>query len=513
MVPSPKAKNARLSTLARYLRTCSAESRIALNPYTVKTRIFFLALVSALALHAQELPETWTLNECVEKAIAYNYSVRQSANAVKGAQSDAAPALGAMLPQISGSAGNAWNSGLTIDPVTNEVRFNNLSTANGGLGFGMTLFDGFASFNAWRQAKVNILAAQYQYEAAVNTVALNAASQYLAVLLAQEAEKVAGEQVKVTQGQLRRATQLVEAGASPANELLQVEAQLARDEQRLLTAQNQTTLSYLALAQSMGVPLGSFTLAEVKDSEFNGKPTVISLRPEAIYSASVADQPSIKAASARMESAALGIKVAQARRLPRLSVNGQLGTSYSDLARKVTGSSSVIVPVGYWDNGGTQVPVYTEYSLPITEAMSFSDQVYENQRRYVGLNISIPIFSGFQVQNGITRSKLNALNAELQYDQERDNFEQSVQRAHADASAAWSQYEAAQKSLAASQKAMDDANVRRTEGMMTVYDYNSVQNTYLAAVSDVLRAKYDAQFKAYILKFYLQNPLKGTPNE
>ena len=382
----------------------------------MKTRIFFLALVSAFAMQAQELPATWTLNECVEKAIAYNYSVRQSANAVKGAQSDAAPALGAMLPQVSGSAGNAWNSGLTIDPVTNEVRFNNLSTANGGLGFGMTLFDGFASFNAWRQAKVNILAAQYQYEAAVNTVALNAASQYLAVLLAQEAEKVAGEQVKVTQGQLRRANQLVQAGAAPANELLQVEAQLARDEQRLLTAQNQTTLSYLALAQSMGVPLGSFTLAEVKDSEFNGKPTVISLRPEAIYSASVADQPSIKAASARMESAALGIKVAQARRLPRLSVNGQLGTSYSDLARKVTGSSSVIVPVGYWDNGGTQVPVYTEYSLPITEAMSFSDQVYENQRRYVGLNVSIPIFSGFQVQNGITRSKLNALNAELQYE-------------------------------------------------------------------------------------------------
>ena len=317
------------------------------------------------------MPTTWTLNECVEKAIAYNYSVRQSANAVKGAHSDAAPAFGAMLPQVSASAGNAWNSGLTIDPVTNEVRFNNLSTANGGLGFGMTLFDGFASFNAWRQAKVNILAAQYQYEAAVNTVALNAASQYLAVLLAQEAEKVAAEQVKVTQGQLRRATQLVEAGASPANELLQVEAQLARDEQRLLTAQNQTTLSYLALAQSMGVPLGSFTLAEVKDSEFNGKPTVISLRPEAIYSASVSDQPSIKAASARMESAALGIKVAQARRLPRLSVNGQLGTSYSDLARKVTGSNSVIVPVGYWDNGGTQVPVFTEYSLPITEAMSF----------------------------------------------------------------------------------------------------------------------------------------------
>jgi outer membrane protein len=214
-----------------------------------------------------------------------------------------------------------------------------------------------------------------------------------------------------------------------------------------------------------------------------------------------------------VESARLGVKVAKARRLPRLSINGQIGTSYSDLAKKVTGSNSVIVPVGYWDNGGTQVPVFTEYSVPILSPMSFSDQVYENQRRYVGLNVSIPLFNGFQVQGAVNRSVVNVMNAGLQLEQERDNFKQSIERAHADATAAWLQHRAAEKSLAAAKKAMDDANVRRTEGMMTVYDYNSVQNTYLAAVSDVLRAKYDAQFKAYILKFYLQNPLKTNDYE
>jgi outer membrane protein len=281
----------------------------------------------------------------------------------------------------------------------------------------------------------------------------------------------------------------------------------------MLTAQNQTNLAYLTLAQSMGVSVGEFAVEDMKDHEFGVKPAVISLQPEKIFQASVEDQPAVRAAQAQRESALLGIRVAQARRLPRISLNGQLGTSYSDLAQKITGTSSVVVPIGYWDNGGTQIPVFTEYSLPITESMSFSDQIYENQRRYVGLNISVPIFNGFKIQNGITRSKLNAMNAELQVQQERDNFEQSVQRAHADARAAWLQYEAAQKSLTASQKAMDDANIRRTEGMMTVYDYNSVQNTYLASVSDVLRAKYDAQFKAYVLKFYLTNPIKMNVHE
>ena len=488
----------------------------------MKAQRLFLLLASFLganfAILAQSTAfnaEVWTLNDCVEKALEYNYTVRQAANNVWASKSDALPALGAMLPQVSGSAGNAWNSGLTIDPVTNEVRFNNLATANGGLGFGMTLFDGFASFNAWRQAKVNILAAQYQLDNTRNTVALNAASQYLAVLLAMEAEKVAGEQLKVSQSMQRRAEQLVAAGATPANELYQMEAQLARDEQRLLTASNQSKLAYLALSQTMGVHQGNFALADMKDSEFNERPMVISIRPEAIFTSAVEKQPGVLAAQARMEGAMLGIKVAQARRMPRLTVNGQLGTSYSNLAREITGYASAVVPVGYWDNAGTQVPVYAEYQVPVTQSMTLQDQVYQNQRRYVGLNLTIPLFNGFQVQNGITRSRVNALNAELQYQQERDNFEQSVARSHADATASWLQYEAATKSLAAAQKAMDDANVRRTEGMMTIYDYNSVQNTYLSAVSDVLRAKYDAQFKAYILKFYFQNPLVkyGSPNE
>jgi len=454
----------------------------------------------------------FTLNECVTNALEYNYSVRQAGNALMATRSDVTPAFGSMLPQISASAGNAWNSGLTIDPVTNEVRFNNLSTANGGLGFGMTLFDGFASLNTWRQAKVNVAISQYQFENARNTVALNTASQYLSILLAKEAEKVAEEQVKLSEGMRRRAEQLVQAGAAPENELLQMDAQVARDEQRLLIAQNQTNLAYLALAQSMGVEPGSFEVADMSKAEMEVT-KVLAIRPTQIFESAADKQPNIQAASLQVESARLGVKVAKARRLPRLSINGQIGTSYSDLAKKVTGSNSVIVPVGYWDNGGTQVPVFTEYSVPILSPMSFSDQVYENQRRYIGLNVSIPLFSGFQVQGAVNRSVVNVMNAALQLEQERDNFEQSVQRAHADASAAWSQYEAAKKSLAASQKAMDDAQVRRTEGMMTIYDFNAVQNTYLAAVSDVLRAKYDAQFKAYILKFYLQNPLKGTPNE
>ncbi len=472
---------------------------------------------ATMSLFGQTVPrpgqEVFNLNTCVDKALAYNYSVRQAANNVQGSSSDALAAFGTMLPQVTVSAGNAWNTGLTIDPVTNEVRFNNLATANGGMGFGMTLFDGFSSLNTWRQAKVNVLTAEATLAGARNTVALNTASQYLAILMAIEAEKVAEEQLKLTEGMRRRAVQLVEAGASPANELLQMEAQQARDEQRLLTAQNQRLLAYLALAQTMGEPQGSFVIANMDAQSFKEKPLVITLRPEAIFGAALDNQPNIEAASLRLKSAEMGVKIARARRLPRLTLNGQLGTSYSDLAQKVTGSASVIVPVGYWDNGGAQVPVFREYSAPIFSPVSFMDQIYENQRRYVGLNLSIPIFNGFQVQNGIRRNQINALNADLQFQQERDNFQQTVERAHADATAAWLQLAAAKKSEAAAIKAMDDANVRRTEGLMTIYDYSSVQNTYLAAVSDVLRAKFDAQFKAYILTFYLQSPLKNNTDE
>ena len=132
------------------------------------SRIFFFIQ----NLNAQEMM-VLNLNDCVERALDYNYGVRQAKNNIILSKSDNIAAFGAMLPQISASSGNAWNTGLTVDPVTNIIDRVPLSSANGGLGFSAILFDGFQTLNTWRQARVNALITQYNLDNTRNTVALN----------------------------------------------------------------------------------------------------------------------------------------------------------------------------------------------------------------------------------------------------------------------------------------------------------------------------------------------------
>ena len=151
--------------------------------------------------------------------------------------------------------------------------------------------------------------------------------------------------------------------------------------------------------------------------------------------------------------------------------------------------------------------MYTVVNTPSYGDFSFNDQLRENVRQFVGLNLSVPLFNGFRIQNSVQRAKLAESNAALQVAQQRDAFRQSVERAHADAAAAWKQYEASLATERSAEKAYFDAQARYDQGSLNIYDYTSIKNNYLAATSNRVRALYDSQFKNYVVEFYLNNPL------
>ncbi|MGA1380268.1 MAG: TolC family protein [Schleiferiaceae bacterium] len=451
--------------------------------------------------------ETWTLQSCVGQALEYQFSVRQAANNVKAAESDRLANFGGFLPSVNAGAGNFWNSGLSIDPVTNEVNRNNLSTASGSLSAQWTVFDGFQTWNAYRQSQVQVALAAAQLDDAQNTVALNTASQFLAVLLADESLRIAEEQLTTTSRQKERSAKLLAAGAIPPNEFLSVEAQWAADAQRVVAAENQYQLAQLALKQLMGLSASTDLTLQRPGYLPTAPSAVMALDPEAIFTASVAKQPSVRAAEHQLMASHYAVARAQGARVPTLSVTGQLSTSYSDRALKYLGTNPQVLPVGFWLDGADQVPVYTMVNTPSYGDFSFNDQLRENVRQFVGLNLSVPLFNGFRIQNSVQRAKLAESNAALQVAQQRDAYRQSVERAHADAAAAWKQYEASLATERSAEKAYFDAQARYDQGSLNIYDYTSIKNNYLAATSNRVRALYDSQFKNYVVEFYLNNPL------
>ena len=452
--------------------------------------------------------ETWTLQDCVNQALEYQFSVRQAANNVKAAESDRLANFGGLLPSVNAGAGNFWNSGLSIDPVTNEVNRNNLSTASGSVSAQWTLFDGFQTWNAFRQSQVQVALAAAQLDDARNAVALNTASQFLAVLLADESLRIAQEQLTTSERQKERSQKLLNAGAIAPNEYLSVEAQCAVDAQRVVASENQLQFAELVLKQLLGLSGDQDLVLQRPENLPTAPSAVMALSPQAIFTASVAKQPAVRAAEHQLMASHYAVKRAQGARIPTLSVSGQFSTSYSDRAQKYLGTAPQVLPVGFWLDGADQIPVYTLVNTPSFGEFTFEDQLRENVRQFVGLNVSVPLFNGFRIANAVKRAQLAEENAELQVMQQRDTYRQNIERAHADAAAAWKQYDASLATERAAERAYQDAQIRFDQGGLNVYDFVSLKNNYLAAASNRVRALYDSQFKNYVVEFYLNNPLE-----
>jgi outer membrane protein len=327
--------------------------------------------------------------------------------------------------------------------------------------------------------------------------------------MAEEAWKVAREQEAQSLRLLERSQKVLAAGAGTKADVYQLAAQHARDKQRTVAAQNQRDLTRLALFQAMNLPLeeNAVLVAPEGATKSEGATVVLSSPIANLVEASREHQPTIQVAQLQVKSAFHARKAAEAGYMPRLSLNGQWSTTYSNLDLITTGQQTVPLVVGYWVNPldpGQRVDVYRDFTVPTgTQTKAFNDQIADNVRQFVGLNMSVPLFNGLQVRNAVQRAKLAEQSAALNVSIQEQQYRQTLERAQLDARAALAQFKSAEVAAQASKENLDYALVRREEGLLSAYDYSAAVNAHLAAVSESLRSKYDWYFKRKVLELYL----------
>jgi outer membrane protein len=469
--------------------------------------------VAVFRAWGQETPSqvsnVWTLERCLSAALQQSLSLEQSGIAVAGAQSDVQAAWGAFLPSVNANSGYFTNSGLVIDPVTNTVSRTGLSSGSGSLVASLNVFDGFQSYHQYRRAQVEEAVGKMRYRSGQYDVVLQVSSAYLQVLMAEEAWKVARDQEAQSLRLVERIQKMKAVGAGTQADVFQLQAQYSRDVQRTVAAQNQKDLTRLALFQAMNLPLdeNAVLVAPEGATKSEGAAVVLSSPIASLVEASREHQPTIQVAQLQVKSAFHARKAAEAGFMPRLSLNGQWSTTYSNLDLITTGQQTVPLVVGYWVNplDPTQrVDVYRDITLPTEiQTKAFGNQITDNVRQFVGLNMSVPLFNGFQVRNAVQRAKLAEQSAALNATIQEQQFRQTLERAQLDARAALSQFKAAEVAAQASKENLDYALVRREEGLLSAYDYSAAVNAHLAAVSEALRSKYDWFFKRKVLELYL----------
>lgn len=474
----------------------------------MKSYFFF---ISALVLffnhaHAQVSGETiWTIDKCVSYAVENNLQVQQSKLQTELSKNNQQTAQLDYLPNLNFSSSYGFNFGLNIDPVTNQISQASRQTANFNLNSNWVLYDGGRKYNTIAQRNFQYVSALYSLEAVKNDIKLNVASGFLQILLNKEILTVAVEQERITQLQMDRMQVLVDAGARPKGDALQLKAQLARDKQNRIAAENAVTISRLSLANILQLEKPdelriSSPELDVPDA------TTIARNPDGIYATAKENQPAIKAAETTVQSSEVQAQAAYSGYLPTLSLVGQIGTSYSNLIQQPTGFTEGTIPIGTVGTaGGTPVVSLPRVLINGFEDKPFTDQASDNLNEFIGIQLQVPIFNRFSVKNNYQNARINKQISELQLAQEELNLRQTIYQAHADAKASYNSYLASETAVESTEEAFKYAQERFNVGALNQFDFENAKNSLAQSQSEMLRAKYDYIFKVKVLEFYLTN--------
>ena len=454
----------------------------------MKNRIqtFILIFIFLLGFTSIAQQKKWAIQECVEYALKNNISIKQSELDIKLANINESTAIGNFLPSINAGASHSWNIGLNQNITTGLLENQTTQFTSASLNSNITIYNGLQNQNKLRRAKMAQLASEYQLTKMKDDISLYVANAYLDILFNKENLKVQQGQRANDEKQIQRTQELVNSGAVPRGDLLDMKATIASDNQKVVAAENSLLISRLSLAQLL--QLEDFKNFDIADVDLEAKQSpVMSETSEAIFDKAKQIRAEIKIAQSNLDLAAKDIKIAKGAYQPSLIGFYSFSTraSYSD---RIVGINSNGTPI-------------------LAAPLPLFDQFSNNKGHNFGLQLNIPILNGLSIRNNVERSKVNFERSKNAFDQANLDLETNVYKAITNAKGALKTYESSMATSEARKEAFNYAKEKYAVGLMNAFDFNQSQTIYATAQSDAIRAKYDYIFKMKIVELYFGIPI------
>lgn len=456
--------------------------------------------------HAQE---QWSLEKCISHAVQNSLTVKQSHFSIRNAELGVKGSQLSRLPSLNGSISGGYQFGRTIDPTTNDFDQQNIGFNSISLNSGVILYNGNAINNSIQQSKIDLEVAKLDAQASVDQISIDVANAYLNILLAEEQLQNANNRLEQSNRQLDQTNKLIEAGALPENDRLDILSQIALDKQGIVQAQNQVDITYLQLKQLLQLDPDVGIIIEKPEilSDQFADPQGFLLNE--VYTSALGIMANIKANDFRLESATLGESIAKANLMPSVRLFGNINSNTSTVSidpSKLEPSDFEVVklaPVPAEINGvASDISFFDTRLTTEIPKRSYAKQFGDNLGQALQLSINIPIFNNYQNRLSVERARLTTLNQEVINQQDRQLLKANVQRAIADARAAKLTLDAANQSLEAAQTAYDNAVKRFDLGAINSLEFSTARNRLDLAQVDATQAKYQFIFNVKVVEFY-----------
>ena len=413
----------------------------------------------------------WTLEECIRHAQENNITLKQQDLRVRQQEIQLETTKGSRLPQVSGSTSEnfSFGRGLTADNT-----YSNTNTTSTGISLGTSVpvFQGLRIRNGIKEGELNLQAATADLEKAREDMSVSVAQAYVQILYNMELQDVAMNQVMIDSLQVERLTVMLENGKASPAQLAQQKATLGQSRLSATQARNNLNLSLLDLSQLLELPNPEGFSIVRPSVPIDG---ILLGNPEDIYADAIENKPSIKAEMFRLDATDFTIKQAKGAFLPSISANGGLGTNY--------------------------------YTMSAAPSATFMEQVKHNFSQYLGLSLSVPIFSGFQNRNQVRMAELSRTNQMLQLENSKKTLYKEIQQAYYNAVAASDKYRSSADAQASARESFELMKAKYENGKANITEFNESRDAWLEAESNLVRSRYEYLYSAKLLDFYRGRPL------
>lgn len=405
-----------------------------------------------------------TLHDCLVYARDHAHDNRISRLDTERGRASRMISLSEVMPYVQLTMNGNMSFGRNIDPETNT--YDNRQTLSSGFGLGMSLpvFDGLVRIN-------NIKAAGMEVKRLENAARVRRDEISLAVIRAFFNVAYCKAMVSQMEENLHRDLTILQAtergvdtGTKSQAEVADIKALVASDEYELTNQKNLLRKAFLQLRAEMGMEPDDSPL-ELSDSD--ASPTSVTASDSMTFI-----HPEILEATFAERESLYSLRAAKGAFSPSISFNAGISTSYF----KLMGSD--------------------------TRTPAFSRQWHDNMGQYLGVSLSLPLFTGLSTTGRLKRARIDLLRSRERLEQTRHNVERRHAEAALDYSSAAEEWQSAAQRMEAERIAYNATHRRYELGGASATDLYTASAKLSVARANLEGKRIQMAIDRLILDYY-----------
>lgn len=425
-----------------------------------------LAFGSLNCLMASAQTKTWELDSCMAYAVEHATDVKREVVNARQRKQDYQKAVTDFLPSVAGGVQGQYAWGRNIDPETNT--YNHVTTFNNyyQLYASLNVFDGFATINAFKQAKLARAYSTTAMQKVRDDKAIDVMQKFVDAAYAEASIQIASDKLAESKRLLGKMQRLYELGEKGRPDVVQMESQVAEDEYNLTHQKHVAQQCLLTLKSAMNFPVEEELRLVTNGKQVNES---FPINHETVYQNFLNASPDVKSAEYEVEKARYDYKIAKGRLLPSLSLSGGISTNfYRNLSQ-----------------GG-------QYE-------GFASQFRNNRGEYLALTLSIPINVAW---HSVKKARNDWQLAQVNLEETKRKLHDHIAQAVMDADGYAKELYQMNKKVASDSLAYYMSSRKFEEGMLSTFDLHTAAQTLLESRIKQLQMQMLLVIKQRLVDYY-----------